>query len=450
MAFTANIRSLAKQLSQGKTSCEQLIKERLKIAKQSCGVFVSIDEKGLLADAIAIDKARASGNSAALAGVPITLKDLYDVRGQKTLAASKVLADKAPVADKDAEVVSHLRDAGILFLGRTNMSEFAFSGMGLNPHFPPLYSVWDAANKRLPGGSSSGSAVSVAMGIVPGTLGSDTTGSCRIPAAFNGIVGMKPSRGQLSLKGVYPLSHSCDAPGPIAVDVDSCFLLYRLMQGKQFNELPVFQVAKPSELHLLIPQGIVMQDLDLEVEAAFDASIKRLENAGVTITRKSIDAIERSVDMFYNRNTVIYEAWQLHRELMESHGDEYDPYVYQRVLSGKDISKQDQEARYAEKADIIERFNKAVKTLGIDALVYPTVACIPPKVAETNDPDNIGKVNLRCLRNTSSVNYFDGCAISLPCHEAGSAPVGLMLSSINGDDDHLLFIAASIEQIIQH
>ena len=453
MASFINIRTLAEQLSNGEISCEQLIQERLAIADNSSGVFVSIDNESLLNEAMIIDKARQSQPLPALAGVPITLKDLYDVRGQKTLAASKVLANTAHEAKEDADMVAHLRKAGLLLFGRTNMSEFAFSGMGLNPHFPALYSVWDAANKRLPGGSSSGSAVSVAMGMVPGTLGSDTTGSCRIPAAFNGIVGMKPSRGRLSLKGVYPLSHSCDAPGPLAVDVDSCFLLYQIMQGQllqidRIEALPTLQNASFDKLHLVIPQGIVMQDLDPEVEATFDKSIQRLEHAGVKITRQPIEAIERSVDMFYHRNTVIYEAWQLHRDLLTSHGDDYDPYVYQRIVSGKDISLEEQQSRYAEKADIIKHFNQTLKSLSIDALIYPTVPCIPPKVSETDDPDNIGKVNLRSLRNTASVNYVDGCAISLPCHQPGSTPVGLMLSSINGDDDRLLSIALSVEQII--
>ena len=449
MPSTTNIRTLATRLMEKDISCEQLIKDRLTIANQSEGVFVSIDEQALLESAAKLDELRDSGTLPPLAGVPITLKDLFDVEGQQTLAASKVLATKAPKATADADVIAPLRKAGMLFFGRTNMSEFAFSGMGLNPHFPSLYSVWDEASKRLPGGSSSGSAVSVAKGIVPGTLGSDTTGSCRIPAAFNGIVGMKPSRGHLSLKGIYPLSHSCDAPGPLAVDVDSCFLLYELMQGKQLTQLPTLAEVKAETLHLLIPEGIVMQELDTEVSEAFEASIKKLQEAGIEISRQPIDAIERSVDMFFNRNTVIYEAWHLHKELMESHGKEYDPYVYQRVLSGQAITKEDQASRYAEKADIVERFNQAMLSLNIDALVYPTVSCIPPKVSEADDPDKIGQVNLRCLRNTSSVNYVDGCAISLPCHQEGEAPVGLMLSSTNGDDDRLLGLAATIEGILR-
>ncbi len=449
MPSSVNIRDLATQLMNNDISCEQLIKDRLEIAKQSSGVFVSIDEQALLENAIEIDKQRPLGNLPPLAGVPITLKDLFDVRGQRTTAASKVLTNRATPATTDAEVVAPLRNAGMLFLGRTNMSEFAFSGMGLNPHFPPLYSVWDESNKRLPGGSSSGSAVSVAKGIVPGTLGSDTTGSCRIPAAFNGIVGMKPSRGILSLKGVYPLSHSCDAPGPLGVDVDSCFLLYELMQGKAFEKLPTLAASNAEELHLLIPEGIVMQDIDVEVSEAFEASVEKLEEAGIKISRQPIEAIEQSVDMFFNRNTVIYEAWHLHKELMGNHGNEYDPYVYQRVLSGKVITKNEQETRYAEKADIVKRFNQIMSSLNIDALIYPTVPCIPPQVAETDDPNNIGQVNLRCLRNTSSVNYVDGCAISLPCHTEGEAPVGLMLSSVNGDDDRLLSLAATVESILQ-
>ena len=449
MPSSANIRALATQLMNKDISCEQLIKDRLQIAKQSSGVFVSIDEQALLENAIEIDKQRPLGNLPPLSGVPITLKDLFDVRGQRTTAASKVLANRATPAIADAEVVAPLRNAGMLFLGRTNMSEFAFSGMGLNPHFPPLFSVWDEPNKRLAGGSSSGSAVSVAKGIVPGTLGSDTTGSCRIPAAFNGIVGMKPSRGILSLKGVYPLSHSCDAPGPLGVDVDSCFLLYELMQGKALEKLPALAASNAEELHLLIPEGIVMQNLDAEVSEAFEASVEKLKEAGIKISRQPIEAIEQSVDMFFNRNTVIYEAWHLHKELMENHGDEYDPYVYQRVLSGKAITKNEQETRYAEKADIVKRFNQVMSSLNINALIYPTVPCIPPPVAETDDPNNIGQVNLRCLRNTSSVNYVDGCAISLPCHKEGEAPVGLMLSSVNGDDDRLLSLAATVESILQ-
>ena len=370
------------------------------------------------------------------------------MQGQKTLAGSAVLADKAPTETNDAEVVGNLRNAGMLCFGRTNMSEFAFSGMGLNDHFPPLYSVWNKAGARIPGGSSSGSAVSVALGIVPGTLGSDTTGSCRIPAAFNGIVGMKPSHGRLSLKGAYPLSHSCDAPGPLAVDVDSCFLLDQLMQGKQFDELPVLTPADIQKTRLLVPQSSVIEDLYPEVETAFNRAVAALETAGAEIVRAPFPALNQCIDMFMSRNTVIYEAWELHRDLIQAHGDEYGDYVRSRIESGQTVTEKEQQARYTEKAELTKLVAEALAALKIDAMIYPTVSSIPPLVSDTQDPDKLGPINLRCLRNTSTVNYFDGCAVSLPCHVEGEAPVGLMVSSVYGDDERLLEIAAAVESAI--
>lgn len=440
-----NIRNLAAQLNTGEISCEQLMRERLAMAQQSSGIFTFLDDEVLLEQARAVDQQRATDTAKPLAGIPVSLKDLFNVQGQQTLAGSVVLADKAPIESDDAEVVASLRDAGMLCFGRTNMSEFAFSGMGLNDHFPPLYSVWNQDGLRIPGGSSSGSAVSVALGIVPATLGSDTTGSCRIPAAFNGVVGMKPSQGRLSLKGVYPLSHSCDAPGPLAVDVDSCFLLDQLMQGKQFDELPILTPADIQQIRLLIPQGIVMEDLDSEVEVAFNRTVEQLEAAGAEIIHMPFPTLDQCIDMFLNRNTVIYEAWGLHRDLIESDGNAYGDYVRSRIESGQSVTKQEQQSRYTEKDGLSKKVTEELATMNIDAMIYPTVSCIPPLVSDTQDPDKIGPINLRCLRNTSTVNYFDGCAVSLPCHIEGASPVGLMLSSVHGDDERLLEIAAAVE-----
>lgn len=444
-----NIRQLAQQLQQGEISCENLITERLQRAEASHGTFTKINHD-VLEQAIEIDQQRSSGAELSpLAGVPLTLKDLFDVRGEKTLAGSKVLADKAESAIQDAEVVSPLREAGMLFLGRTNMSEFAFSGMGLNPHYPPLYSVWDREAGRLPGGSSSGSAVSVAEGIVPGTLGSDTTGSCRIPAAFNGIVGMKPSCGRLSGQGVYPLSPSSDTAGPLAVDVDSCFLLDQLMQGKVLHELPELRTVELASVRLLVPECGVLSMLDAEVEAGFEQAVQHLQDVGANIIRQPFPVLDDCLDMFYNRSIVLYEAWKWHREMLTEHGDEYDPYVHVRIASGKGVSAEEQKQRYAEKAELVERFRQDKQALGVDALIYPTVACVPPTVASTQDADKISGINMHCLRNTSTVNYVDGCGISLPCHQEGEAPVGLMLSSQHGDDDRLLAVAAAIETLIK-
>ncbi len=444
----ATIRQLAQQLQQTEISCEQLISERLARAEASSGTFTRLNPE-ILAQAAALDQQRQRGAALGpLAGVPLTLKDLFDVRGEQTLAGSVVLRDKAETAVQDAAVVEPLRDAGMLFLGRTTMSEFAFSGMGLNPHYPPLYSVWDRANGRLPGGSSSGSAVSVAEGIVPGTLGSDTTGSCRIPAAFNGIVGMKPSCGRLPSQGIYPLSHSSDSAGPLAVDVDSCFLLDQLMQGKALAQLPSLTAAEPRALRLLVPECGVLDGLDAEVETAFEQVLQRLQAAGVTLLRQALPVLDDCLAMFYQRSIVLYEAWAWHREMLTAHGEAYDPYVQVRILSGQAVSTAEQRRRYAEKAALIERFKRAKQALGVDALLYPTVACLPPTVAATQDADKIGEINMRCLRNTSTVNYFNGCGMSLPCHAASAAPVGLMLSSQWQDDDHLLRVAAGVEALL--
>ena len=448
MKTQPGIRLLVDALSTGELTSTALVGERINRARETSGVFTMLDDS-IPEMAREVDRRRAAGQAGTLEGIPVTLKDLFNIRGQRTLAGSRVLQDTAPVETADAVVVSHLRNAGMLFLGRTNMSEFAFSGMGLNPNHPPLYSVWDRETGRLPGGSSSGSAVSVALGIVPGTLGSDTAGSCRIPAAFNGIVGVKPSFGRLSLEGVYPLSPTSDAPGPLGVDVDTCFILDHLMSGAFSGSLPTLIPLASEKTRLLIPDGVVMSGLDPEVEQAFSAAIDQLTAGGVTIERQPMPVVDDSIRMFLERPVVLFEVWQDHAERLENRGDEYDPYVRQRMGGGRHVSPEDQESRYREKAELVRRFGADLADNSLTALVYPTVACVPPPVSATRDPDRIGSVNLHCLRNASSVNYFDGCAISLPCHREGGPPVGLMLAMPHGCDHELYRLAALVENLLK-
>lgn len=442
------IRILVDALSTGELTATALVGDRYKRAQDTEGVFVMLDD-GAPDQAREVDRRRAAGQAGPLEGIPVTLKDLFNVRGQRTLAGSRALRDSAPVESGDAAVVSHLRAAGMLFLGRANMSEFAFSGMGLNPHHPPLYSVWDRETGRLPGGSSSGSAVSVALGIVPGTLGSDTAGSCRIPAAFNGIVGFKPSFGRLSLEGVYPLSPTSDAPGPLGVDVDTCFILDHLMSGAFDGSLPTLVPLEPERARLTVPDGAAMDGLDPEVAQAFAFAVNRLVEGGMTVERQPTPVVDDSIRMFLERPVVLYEVWRDHAERLESRGDEYDPYVRKRMGGGRNVSREDQENRYREKQILVNRLNDEFKEKSITALVYPTAVCIPPAVSETGDPDRIGDVNMRCLRNAASVNYFDGCAISLPCHRDGEAPVGLMLAMPHGHDRELFRLAALVENLLR-
>jgi len=446
------VRRLLRAFAAGEARCESVVAAALAAAERSEGVFTVIDHDAL-DQAARIDHAREAGEALpVLAGLPLTLKDLFNVQGQLTLAGSKVLRHEAAVEQADATVVGHLRGAGALFIGRANMSEFAFSGMGLNPHHGNPKCIWDRATGRLPGGSSSGGAVGVAEGITAATIGSDTAGSCRVPAAFNGIVGAKPTYGRLSLRGVYPLSPTSDAPGPLANDVDGCFILDHVMRGAlQHGEaLPALTARAPASMRLVVPaDSVVADDLDAEVAAAFDRALSWLRDAGVDIVRASLPALDDCADMFGNRAVAVFEAWQDHAERLQQRGEEYDPFVRQRMRNGEAVTADERRARYEEKAGLIAACAQQLRDARADALVYPTSACIPPPIAEVQNNPRIASINLRILRNASTVNYFDGCAVSLPCHVPGQAPVGLMLAAGNGDDNALYQIAAGVEAVLE-
>ena len=446
------LRQLSAELREGRTTAAKLVEQALARARESSSVFTRINP-GLVSLACSIDRARSKRRELPpLAGIPIALKDLFNLRNEITLAGSQVRRHYAEPEAQDAAVVAPLRAAGLLFFGRTNMSEFAFSGIGKNPHYGTPLSIWDRETGRLPGGSSCGSAVAVAEGIVPAALGSDTAGSCRIPAAFNGIVGVKPSHGRMSLSGIYPLSPTLDAPGPLAVDVDSCFILDQLMCGRSdpaAEHLPLLQPASLDRLKFVVPDARVTSGLDNEVKTAFENTLARLEIAGAEIRQAPMPVLDRCDDFFVERPLVVYEVWRNQREMLERHLDEYDPFVGQRMTAGADVSEAEQQQRYRQREDLVSEFNREYALLEADALLYPSVACVPPAIADTEDEENARRINLRCLRNTATVNYFDGCAISLPCHDRGTAPVGLMLSSKNGDDERLYQIAAAVETEIR-
>ena len=188
-----------------------------------------------------------------------------------------------------------------------------------------------------------------------------------------------------------------------------------------------------------------MEDLDDEVQNAFERSVEALAAAGISIREVAMPVLDHCDDFFRERPIVVYEVWQHHRDMLQQHLDEYDPFVGSRMSAGADISAEEQQNRYRERDRIVDSFNQQFESLQADALLYPSVACVPPAIAETDDEDNARHVNLRCLRNTATVNYFDGCSISLPCHQPGDAPVGLMLSAANGSDDRLYQVAAAVE-----
>jgi len=440
-----SINGVVEAIRSGKLTSSALVESSIAAAERSESVFITLNSDQARLRAAEIDNARKAGESLPrYAGIPITLKDLFDMRGEVTAAGSRVLAFDPP-ALHDAPVVQRLREAGFVFLGRVNMSEFAFSGMGTNPHYGTPLSIWDRQTRRLPGGSSSGSAVSVAEGIVTGSIGSDTAGSTRIPAAFNGVVGYKPSFGRFPLDGIFPLSPTTDAPGPLANTVECCYLLDAAMDG-ELQPIPL--EAKPTEqLSLLLPRASVMDELDTIVGRTFKMAVERLGAAGCRIKSVAVPALDGLLEIFQTKPLATHEAWLAHRRRILDQGDEYDPFVSWRIASGADISDDDYKSSLRKRRVLIKAFNAAMQ--GFDAIIYPTVASVPPRLVDVAELESARPINFRCLRNTATVNYFDGCSISIPCHVVGEAPVGLMLSACNGSDSNLFRVALTAEQILQ-
>jgi aspartyl-tRNA(Asn)/glutamyl-tRNA(Gln) amidotransferase subunit A len=376
------------------------------------------------------------------AGIPVSIKDLFDVAGDVTTSASVALRDAAP-ASADAVVVARLRAAGLIPLGRTNMTEFAFTGLGINPHYDTPRNPYDRATGRIPGGSSSGAAVSVTDGMAVGALGTDTGGSCRIPAALCGVVGYKPTAKRIPLGGVLPLSFSLDSVGPLAPTVACCAALDAIMAGEEPAEVEPFPVRG---LRLAAPQAVVLEGLDEPVSRSYAAALSALSKAGAVITDIALDELKEIATLNARGGFAASEAYAWHRKLIETKGAQYDPRVLMRIVRGKDIDAAEYIALNRGRADLIRRV--AAITGRYDALVMPTVPLIAPPLAELEAEERYRKVNLQVLRNPTVANMLDRCAISLPCHAAGEAPVGLMLIGERGGDRRLFEIAAGIEVIV--
>lgn len=408
--------------------------------------FITVNTDAARAEADRTDAARAAGRPLPpFAGVTLSVKDLFDIAGEVTRAGSRVLDDAAP-AERDAVVVARLRAAGFLIIGRANMTEFAYSGLGMNPHYGNPRSPWDRDNDggRVAGGSSSGSAVSICDGMAAATIGSDTGGSTRTPAAFCGIVGLKPTTSRMPSGGVYPLSTSFDAAGPMGHSAECCAIMDDIMAGGSGRAETPFPVAG---LRLAIPRGYLFEDLDPEVAAGFDAAVTRLSAAGAAISDISLDILEELRPANRPRSIVSAEAHEIHRREMAARRDEYDPYVAARLEAGGDISAADYIAMHRER----ETTCAAVQTVTrpFDALLAPTSPTVPQKIAPLEGIETLMKASARALRNTALSNYLDRPTITIPCHEAGGAPVGLSLIGSRRHDRRLLAIAAGVEGIVR-
>ena len=382
----------------------------------------------------------ASGDPASLlAGIPVSVKDLFDVAGQVTMAGSTVLA-AAPPALADAIAVARLRAAGAVLVGRTNMVEFAFSGVGLNPHYGTPVNPSDTETERIPGGSSSGAAVSVATGAALVGLGSDTGGSLRIPAALCGIVGFKSTARLVPLAGAVPLSTSLDTVGALTRSVRDAVTVHEILSART-----VLLAGKPlSSCRLAVARTMMQDGLSSTVATAFEKSLRLLRQAGARIEEIALEELAElaAINATGGLSAAQSHAW--HRKLLAEHEAQYDPRVALRILRGARMSAADYIDLLAARQSWIARMEARLR--GFDAVLSPTVPIVAPSIASVlHNDDEFFRINSILLRNTSVVNMLDGCAISIPCHTPGQLPVGLMLWHAALHDDGVLDLALQVE-----
>lgn len=376
-----------------------------------------------------------------LAGIPISIKDLFDVRGEPTTAGSRLLAGASP-AVSDAAAVERLRRAGAAIIGKTTMTEFAFSGLGLNPHYGTPTCAWDRETRRIPGGSSSGAAISVSQGMAAAAIGTDTGGSCRIPAAFNGIVGFKPSAKTVPLAGALPLSQSFDSIGPLAGDVITCAQVYSVLCGKILALKP-----KPAAtMRLGVIRNYVLEQMDSLVANSYERSLRKLAAGGVHLYDIALPVLSQLPELFVNGGLVAAEAYHWHRKFLDELGDQYDPRVSVRIRRGSSTSAADYLGLVKLREALIVAWTEQIAAF--DGLLMPTVPIVAPPIDSVANDESYSAVNLLVLRNPTVINAMDGCAISLPCHEPGDAPVGLTLAARNDCDRTLLEMALTVEQLV--
>ena len=450
------VAQLAADLAAGRTTSRRLTEQALARIADPAGegsrAFLKVYAESALADADVADRLRKSGvRRSPVDGLPVSVKDLFDVAGDVTRAGSRVLEIHAKT---DAVAVARLRAAGAVFVGRTNMVEFAFGTTGINPHYGTPRSPWDRPkwnpaeplSGRLPGGSSSGAAVAQADGMCVMALGSDTRGSVRIPSAFCGVTGFKPTTRRVPREGAFPLSYTLDSIGPLANSVACCATYDAILAGEAPEPLP--ELAAKG-LRLLVPQSEVRKGLEPAVAQAFDGAVEKLKRAGAVVTEQPVPAFDRQGEYFKGGGFAGAEAYAIHRKHADRLG-EYDPRVAKRVLLGKDLSAAD----FVDLMLLRTAYQREVEAAlaPFDAFLLPTTPCLPPPIAEVNATDEaFFRWNMRILSIVGLVNFLDGCAVSLPCQPkgaAGAAPVGLMVSGPAMSDRRILAVAAAIERAL--
>ena len=440
---------LSRALATGKTTSEQLTTIALAhiadLSGEGARAFITVYGDSAMVAATASDSLRKHGLVASpIAGIPISIKDLFDVQGDVTRAGSKVLA-AAPPASVDAPAIARLRAAGAVIIGRTNMTEFAYGAHGINAHYGTPANPWDRKVKRIPGGSTSGGAVSVTDGMAAATIGSDTGGSVRIPAALCGITGFKPTQARVPLAGAFPLSFTRDSIGPLGHSVSCCTWLDAIMAGAAI-ELP--EAFPLQGMRLGVPKTILLDGLAPQVADAFSAALTTLSAAGAVIEEFDFPELQREANGSTKANFSAVEAYALHRERLATHVDQFDPRVARRLLLGANINAADYVDLLHLRQSLIKSANAT--TARFDALLAPTVPIIAPTIADMEASEEFFlRMNGLLLRNCAPFNVLDRPCWSLPCHRHGEAPVGLMVVGETMGDKRLQAIGLAIEAALK-
>ena len=435
--------ALAERLRTGATSATRLLEDALARIALDPSPFTYVAARRARRDAEESGQRLKAGQARSpLEGVPVSVKDLFDVDGEVTAAGSVVCRD-APPATRDAPVVALLKRAGAVIVGRTHMSEFAFTGLGDNPHFPRCSNPLDET--RVPGGSSSGAAASVARGQAYVGVGTDTGGSIRIPSSFCGLTGFKPSQRRVSREGAFVLSPTQDSIGPIARTVTCCAIVDQILSGVDGGPLADVSLAGR---RLAVPQDYVLDGLEPAVATAFEAGLRKLSKAGMVISEVRFPHFNSLPELFSQGTIVNAEAHVHHAALgLLAQRDRYDPMVIARIDLGGRMTAEAVQRLRDERARMMSETNRV--SASYDALALPTTPGVAPRYDEITTPADFGRHNARALRNTSLFNFLDRCAISLPLPVEGRMPVGLMLVGETMGDQRLLMLAKAVETALR-
>src|SRR6185312_13147775 len=379
--------------------------------------FLKVHAEPARAAAEYYDRLRAHGMTLTpWAGIPVSIKDLFDMAGDVTTAGSTILRGQPP-AREDCPAVARMRAAGFIPLGRTNMTEFAYSGLGLNPHYGTPLSPFERERGRAPGGSSSGAAVSITEGMAYGALGTDTGGSCRIPAAFCGIVGFKPTAHRVPVSGVFPLSRTLDSVGPLAASVACCAALDAVLAAEPIACLnPVGLRGR----RFAVPTHYALDSLEPHVARSFERAIRKVRSAGAEVSEIPLAELDELPGINRKGSFSGPQAYALHRERLESSGAQYDPRVLVRLQRGREQTAAEYLDLISARADLQRRIDKPLAEFA--AVLLPTAPIIAPLLQDLESDEAYLRINQLALRNTSVANFLDRCAVSIPCHESGSAP----------------------------